>query len=802
MKQILFVAIIAFLAIQSFGQTGQISGQVLDEKGLILPGATLVVVENQLASTTNNQGDFVLGPLKYGVYHIHTSFLGYSCQDVEIRVNQKQNQIVITMKPAVEQLDEVTITDHTHDHRKNQDPLNVEQVNQEYLNRNRGGSLMQSLERLPGVSTIEIGSGQSKPVIRGLSFNRVVVVENGLKHEGQQWGLEHGLEIDQYAVENVEVIKGPASLLYGSDAIGGIIDIKPLRFPQPKTLKASVETHYKSNNHSLGYSIHLEGRREKWFFNARISQIRFSDFRVPTDSVSVYSFKVPLKDQRLRNTAGNENGQHLDLGYISSNFNSTFYLSRYNSQSGFFANAHGLEPRQVDTELHDKSISDIQEPYHNATHYKITNVSHIYAGLHHLSLEAGYQKNIRTEWSDYVTHGYMPSEFPTHLSFPRNLEVGFNKDVWSAQLKDEVKTGNHQFTVGLSSGWQHNTIDGRGFIIPAFEQLNLGVFVYDKIKIGTQWWLHAGLRYDYGQISTHEYHDWFESPVITETDTIYTYLQRSSDLTRVFSELTWAIGVNYNTGHFSFKANAGKSFRMPIAKELASNGVNYHFFSYEIGDNDLDAETSYQVDLTTEWNFPVWAVQISPFASYFPNYIYLNPTSDYDFLYGAGNQVFRYTQSEVMRYGGEIHAHYKILDHLKAGFIGEYIYSIQTTGPKKGFGLPFAPPANVLFNLAWQTKGGKYFTEPFFSADYQYTFPQNQIVPPEKKSAGYHLFHISMGTKVKLKNQMLELNVQVKNLFNTKYYNHTSYYKLIDLPEPGRSFIVSLKIPITIVGND
>jgi iron complex outermembrane receptor protein len=144
---------------------------------------------------------------------------------------------------------------------KREESLNIEVVNDDYLRQNLGGSLMKSLERLPGVSTIDIGAGQSKPVIRGLGFNRVVVVENNIKHESQQWGADHGLEIDQFAAENIEVIKGPASLRYGSDAIGGIIHIKHNEVPQQNTIQGKVDIIGKSNNDLLGTSVFLMGRK-------------------------------------------------------------------------------------------------------------------------------------------------------------------------------------------------------------------------------------------------------------------------------------------------------------------------------------------------------------------------------------------------------------------------------------------------------------------------------------------------------------------------------------------------------------
>lgn len=787
------------MTIGLWAQNAIISGQILDEKSQVLAGALVQVNKTEKKVLTTSNGRFEIAGLHNGTYELHLSYLGYQCIDTVVDLQQDKLNLSFRMKKDFEQLHEVEITDHAHENRNKEEALTVEFANEEYLKQNRGGSLMQSLKRLPGLSTIEIGSGQSKPVIRGLSFNRVVVVENGIKHEGQQWGMEHGLEIDQYAVSHVEIVKGPASLQYGSDAIGGVIDIHPPYFPEKNSLIATVETNFKSNNLSYGGSVNLEGRSDKLFFGARYTKISFADFRVPTDSVSVYSYRVPLVNQRLRNTAGNEQAFHFNFGYIDQYFNATFYLSHYQSKAGFFANAHGLEPRQVDEELHDASIRDIQQPYHDAEHYKITNKTNIFSGMHHITLDMGYQKNIREEWSPFVTHGYMPDIFPDTLPFPGDLERGFEKDVFSINIKDELEWERNKLSFGVSSEYQNNEIDGRGFIIPAFQQITAGAFVYDSYKLHEKWLIHAGLRFDFGNIQTEPYYDWYPSKIIENGDTTEQFLQRSVDLNRSFSSFSWALGVNYNAEHFSTKLNVGKSFRMPIAKELSSNGVNYHYFSYEIGDPDLDAEISYQIDYSASWHHPLWAVQISPFFNYFPNYIYLNPTSDFDFLYGAGNQVYRYTQAEVMRFGGELHAHYNLMNNLKVGAIVEYLYSEQLSGPKIGFGLPFAPPPAMIYNLKYARDFGKSVKQVYFSLDYQYSFKQDRIVPPETVTDAYQLFHFSMGGDVYWGSQKLELSLQVRNILDTKYYNHTSYYKLIDLPEAGRNFMISLKIPVNII---
>jgi iron complex outermembrane receptor protein len=657
---------------------------------------------------------------------------------------------------------------------------------------------MSYLERLPGVTTIDIGSGQSKPVIRGLGFNRVVVVENNIKHEAQQWGADHGLEIDQYAVDNIEVIKGPASLMYGSDAIGGIIDMKNRRLPAENSFGGTIDLSAKTNNDFLGASISLFGRK-KWFFaSVRATLLGYGDYKVPTDSVDIYSYRAALYKNHLRNTAGKEQDLHFTIGIIQKHFQSKFFISSVNRKSGFFANAHGLEPRNVDADLYDKSSRDIQYPYQTVNHIKAINSSFYKWDKLRLEFDLGFQRNFRQEWSQYVQHGYMPATFPDTLNFNPDLERQFEKQVYSVNLKFLYKVSDKaQFNYGVNSEYQDNQIDGRGFIIPAYNQFSLGGFVFAKYNISDKSLVQAGIRYDYGYINTEEYFDWFRSPVIEDSDTTMQYLQRAGNINRSFSNVTWSVGYNFNPGEWSYKVNIGKSFRMPIAKELAANGVNYHHFSYEVGNADLSPEISYQLDAGIEYSAKRFAIGTTPFLNYFSNYIYLNPSSEHDRLYGNGNQVFYYTQSQVLRYGAELHAHYELFKSLQLGIIGEYVYSEQLSGEKKGFTLPFSPPPSGIFNIKYKRQKMKFVENAYLSIDYRITAPQNNIVPPEEVTDGNQFVNLGLGGDIVFKNQQINISMQVQNLFNTRYFNHTSYYRLINVPEPGRNFIVNISIPFS-----
>ncbi len=672
-----------------------------------------------------------------------------------------------SLEPAdtVVTLHDVTVSgSHRHYYQMQSSQSSV-QVSREYLQQNFSGSLMQTLEGIPGVKAMAIGSGQSKPTIRGLGFNRLVVSEDGIKHEGQQWGDDHGLEIDQFAVDRAEVIKGPAALLYGSDAIGGVLSLYTKHVPT-EPFNGSIQLFGRTNNEQLGVSAKVGGRHGNWFYRAHATLIDYADYKVPTDSIQYYSYWIKLKDGRLRNTAGSERDASVTLGYLGYNFHTDLRISDSYSKSGFFANAHGLEVRLSDID-YDCSRRDIDLPYQWVNHLKVLSHSTWQINQTLLELNLSYQNNLREEHSEPVSHGYMPQPDGT-------LERRFNKSTYTAGLRLHQSIGRHELRGGLSGEYQHNRRSGWGFIIPDFETVSLGAFATDRYTISKNLILNAGVRYDYARTHIHSYQDWFLTPV--GNDSIYK--ERSSEIRRNFNSITWSAGVNYSIGEWVLKANVGKSFRVPIPKELGADGVNYHIFRYERGNAELDPEESYQLDASICWANDAWEVQLDPYLNYFPNYIYLNPTAQYV----EGLQLYHYTQAKVLRCGVEAQAKWNLTRHWQVHAQGEYLYARQQSGQKKGYTLPFSTPWSVDTGLKYSYD---YKGKGYVRLSAHIVGAQNEIVPPEKPTDGHWTLNLAAGKDFLILGKTVHTVLHAENLLNRRYYDHTSYYRLIDVPEPG-----------------
>ncbi len=780
-----------------FGQYAKVQGTVTDKAGKPLEGVT-VVIENSSLVLTNEKGVFTFDSIAKAV---HTLVIGsYSKDFVSFTFLLEKDTVFakpfIIVKNTSEFLDDVVITSKMPIGR-GIESLPMIEIDAKEIRRETGGSLIQTLEKRPGIKSIGIGSSNAKPLIRGLGFNQVAVIENGIKHEGQEWGADHGLEIDQYNVDKLEIIKGPSSFLYGSDALGGIINIKSNAVPVKNTLGGSVDLVGKSNNLHAGGSLNLYGRSDKWFFRLRSTYMNYADYRVPTDTVYIYSYAVGLHKNFVRNTAGREFNNSLNFGYVGTNVKSIFSVSHNFNKSGFFANAHGLVPMNVDKVIYDSSSRDILLPYQQVNHTKVSNQTEISLGKHKLEIEAGFQRNFRNEHSKYTAHGYMPSTFPQDLNVPFDLERQYDKNAVTLNVSDRTIIKKHSLSYGVNSEYQQNKIGGWGFLIPAYKRFALGGFVYDKFFVNDKLALLGALRYDIGSIHIHSHNDWFESDVVDDNGVVSKEkLSKATDFSKNFNNFSWSAGLLYTKKDWLLTVNVGKSFRMPIAKELAANGINYHYFRYEKGNSQLSPEQSYQLDLGVNFSREKFKMSVTPFVNYFSNYIFLNPTADYDTYYGAGNQIFEYTQAKVFRTGFEVQASYAPLKQLKIESGIEYLYGVQLSGAKRYYPLPFTPPASGIFSISYApTIWQKHLTNSFVKLNVKIAAPQNQIVPPEKQTQGYHVWGFALGTSVKTKKDVIDIRLNIYNLFNQKYLNHTSFYRLIDLPEQGRNIVLSVRVP-------
>ena len=778
------------LAIANVGAAQSIlTGQVTDDSGEPLIGATVIIHELDKGMITDLDGNFLFENLRKASYHLHISYVGFEAKTIVAKANGGE-AINIVMEPTSLELSEIVVESNHYKTGPKEHTLAMEIIDLEYLRKKRKGTLVNSLEDLPGVNAINTGVGISKPVIRGLSFNRVIVNDKGVKQEGQQWGTDHGLEIDMFEPGRVEVVKGPSSLMYGSDGLGGVLNIFPPSLPDPGVHRGSIQSLYKSNNQTVSNSASLEGNIDDKVYRIRFSTQDFGDYRVPASSFTYNNYNLTLYDNQLKNTAGNERNVTAMLGFKKNWGYSTLTVSNFHQNAGFFVGAIGI-PRSYQL-TPDGDSRNIDLPNQIINHFKIISNSNILIGKNWLELDLGYQNNYRQEQSNPHAHGKGPRPEGTQAHALRLQTYSLNARYF-IRLSEA-----HSRIIGFQGQQQSNLRDGFEFLLPRFNSSSVGAFIFEELSFNNKVTTNAGFRFDYANRII----DSYSEPIYSNESTIDRYYQRNADINKDYYNWSGALGLSYYPSKaFNAKWNLGTSFKVPTAAELSMNGIHHGTFRHEVGDSTLTSERGLQADMSLSFQKSNLSIIINPFISQFKDFIYLAPTSQFSSnldpnAFPEGGQVYQYRQNDAFFVGGEFAAEYHPVEalHFRVAYEYVYNYNLDTKLP-----LPFTPPASIYTELEYElTPEIKWIEGINFGLNYKNVMDQNRVDRNERTTPGYHLVGLNMGTQLDISGFKADLLFAVHNLTNTQYFNHLSRYRLLNLPEQGRNFVISLHIPFAI----
>ncbi|TRX51734.1 TonB-dependent receptor [Fulvivirga sp. M361] len=764
-----------------------ISGTIKNTDGEPVPGATIQVKRLGIGTITDANGRYQINGLNDGIHNLQVTHIGYEPQTKTITLagnNLVENFMLV---PSSLQLKEVRVDADLFKSGPKEQSLTVQTVDRSFLEKSGSNTFVNALQKVPGVNAINTGVGIAKPVIRGMSFNRVIVTDQGVKQEGQQWGADHGLEIDQYAPERVEIVKGPSSLLYGSDGMGGVINILPAPLPPSNTLSGSFLGTYKNNNHLFGTSTMLQGNREGKLFRLRFSTQDFGDYRVPADSFTYNRFVLPIYDQALKNTAGRERNITAMAGLEKHWGQATVTVSNFHQKAGFFSGALGI-PREYQL-TPDGDTRNIALPRQVTDHFKIIANGIVHFERNWLELDMGYQNNYRREESNPHAHGKGPRPEGT-LALGLMLQTFSANAKFNHQVSDKIKR-----IYGFQTQYQLNERSGFEYLLSDFTSGNAGIFVHEEYQINTTTSVNGGIRFDYGYRNIEEYTE----PVYDDQENITGYSTRSGNVERQFSNFSGGMGVSfYPHQHFNAKLNLGSSFKIPTAPELSANGIHHGTFRHEFGDSTLNTERGWQADLNLTYRTEKFYASFTPFFNFFEQYIYLGPTSQFSPL-PEGGQIYRYRQDDAIFTGTEATIEYAFLKgfHVKTALEYVWNYNLNTQ-----LALPFTPPLSILGEAEYHLPLQGIFSNLYLGVLAQYFASQMRVDRNEEPTPGYTLMNFSSGIDINISNQRIELMFSIQNLFNTNYLNHLSRYRLLNLPEQGRNFNITLKFPFSLVENN
>ncbi len=763
-----------------------IHGRVTDREQNPLLAADIVVKSLEIHTLSDTNGDFFLKDLPKKNIKIEISSLGYHSQEITVKPDTSNALLLIHLSSLRKDIEEVEVRGSAFSIKKENSSLSIDLIKEEFLKENRTGSLAQTLSKVPGVTAANIGSGFSKPVIRGMSKYRVIVAQDGIRMEGQAWSTHHGMSIDQNTVNHVELIKGPAMLKYGSGAIGGVMNILPAHVPINQGVTGEVSATFKSNNIFLGGSGNLIVRSGDFYTNASMSYADFGDFKVPETDYFTYpapataieaSHQIPLKGT-IANTSGNEGSALLTMGIIKSWGLSNIEFNYYKSKCGFF-DWQRLKNDSIRT-LQYKNARDILHPYQKTSNLTIRNSTKIYYNKNKIVIALGMQKNVSEEY-DYLSD-LTGNRYEDKLKYEAMGGLDLEYDLFSLfgnveSVLDNID--NHEITAGLNLRYSSQINDGYGHVLPEYAIHQTGMYVTDAINLNKKLLINTGLRIDFNKFYMEESLN--ADPALG--DSIF-----NTELIKNFPGFSFIMGLVYTPkSQCQLRINLGKSYRMPSAYELGAYGLHRHEARFIKGDSSLNSEIAYQLDLGYNQKWKRWDLTLSPFLNYFTNYLYLKPTSE---LRTEG-QVYKYTQTQAIITGGEVSLNIYILRNLKMQIGGEYLYAIN---PEIMSALPETPPASVLTSFYYTLRDAGSFRKNKIGFELNKIFAQNYTVPNELQTPGCFLVNISGSTQLQIKTHELDFGVQVYNIFNTKYYNHISFYRRMQIPEPGRNIQLNMTL--------
>ncbi|MFN8255175.1 MAG: TonB-dependent receptor [Bacteroidales bacterium] len=739
MKTII-LSILMALAIFSSNAQNQIKGKITDNNNIALQGVSVFIPELNKGTITNENGLFTLDQLPNGKIKLQASLLGYSTVIKSIELKGEKVEINLLMNEAVVEYEEIVISG-TSNSSQHDNAVKIEKIKINMMDVKSSPNFTEMLTKVPGVNMISKGPGVSKPVIRGLSMNDILILNNGVRFENYQYSNHHPLGIDEFGIENVEIIKGPASLLYGSDAIGGVINLIKEKPAPVGSFIGDYNLQMFSNSLGMNNNLGIRGSSGKFFGGIRLGQKTNSDY-------------LQGGGDFVPNSRFNEVSAKANAGFSGKKGIINFYYD-YNNQK------LGLVEEEAIEEITERGRKN-EIFYQQFNNHLFSNQNRIYFGKLKLDLNAAFQ-------STELVHFAEPGIY--------ELQMRLNTITYESKLNFQLGK-NSDFIVGFQGINQTNTnLNNRETILlPNARTISNSLFGLFQNDFTEKLKFQAGLRYDIRQISTEE------------TGTLGTEDFRKS-LNKDYNNISGSAGITWRGNeHVFIRANIAKAYRTPNIAELTSKGQ--HEAIYELGDENLVPENSYEGDLSLHMHKDNYTVDFAIFYNYIFDFIYIGPTADTS---SEGLPVYKYSQSDSKLYGGEagIHLHPKAAEwlHLEAN------YSLVRGLKENENYLPFIPADNLKTELRFEGKNLKIMKRPYLSINTDFVFTQNKIAQEETATDGYTLLNLALGTDILFYNQPISIGISINNIFDKKYADHMSTLKEVNLLEPGRNFTFSLKVP-------
>ena len=765
-----------------------LSGKITDNKtGMSLAGVNIYLPDLKTGAISQEDGTYKIENLPSTIVLVQVTFVGYKL------IAEKIDLSSISMKDfaleeSVNELNEVVVTGLSKAAEKNRTSTPIYTIPTIQLLQHASSNIIDALASQPGFDQITTGSGISKPVIRGLGYNRVVIINDGIRQEGQQWGDEHGIEMDEFAINKVEILKGPASLSFGSDAMAGVINmISAPTLPNGK-ISGNILTNYQSNNGLFAYSANFAGNQNGFIWNIRYSNKSAHSYQNNYDGFILNS---GFKENTISGIVGlNKFWGYSHLHFSSYNFTPGIVEGDRDSATGFFVKPIFLSDTTEDSVIASskdfKSYTPLT-PYQKIHHNKLVLNSSFIIGNGSLKSIIGWQQNKRQEFGNILDKNNYGLYF---LLNTINYELRY--------ILPEIN--NFTISFGVNGMNQKSQNKGTEFLVPEYDLFDIGVFAVAKKTFG-KLDISGGLRFDSRTQNGKDLYLDPEGKIVTTPDLnsnhLFTAFQSS------FSGISGSIGSTYQfSEHVFTKINLSRGFRAPNIGELGANGVHDGTIRYEIGNPNLKPENSLQLDYALGLNLQHVTAEVDVFSNSIDNFIFSRKIES---VFGGdsltqGYSTFQFVSGNANLFGGEISIdiHPHPLDWLHFENSISYVQSKQNNQPDSTTFLPLTPATKFSSELQASTKTlGRCLANAYIEIGFDHYFKQNHFYSAygtETETPGYTLFNLGMGTDVVSKNKTLfSLYLSANNLFDVAYQSHLSRLKYAAINNAtGRSGVYNM----------
>lgn len=798
----LFIPAILLLFSGSAVAANSLRGTVKDATGAPLQGVVVEIPDLKTGAVTDSNGNYVLSNLQKGRFAVTANLISFSKAIVTVDINGDTHQDFVLTESAIEGK-EVVITGQSKATEIKRSPEPIAVVDNKYLKTEISTNIVDAIAKVPGVAEVTTGPNVSKPFIRGLGYNRVLTLYNGMRQEGQQWGDEHGIEIDEYNIDRVELVKGPSSLIYGSDALAGVINFIPTPpAPDGKTV-GEVLGEYQGNNGLIGGSAMLSSNYNGFYWFGRISHKQAKDYQDPADG-RVYGTNYGETDASASLGLNKKWGySHLDLT-VFDDLQAIPDGSRDLLTGRFTRQINDADsPRQVVTndELNSYGLPVLHQ---HVQLYRalLSNSFNVPDGR--VAINVGFERSVRREYS--------------HPDYPDVAGLYLQLNSYTYDLKYYLKDiRGWEITAGVNGMYQANDVtQGTEFIIPSYHQFDIGPFMeiektINKLNIA------GGVRFDSRTFHNDALYSTELSPdyyrYLTGADTVAGERQFSV-YDHTFSGMTYSLGLSYFfSKQVAVKANVARGFRAPNISEISANGEHPGTNIYQLGNLNFKPEFSLQEDLGLEFTSQHLSVNVSVFNNNISNYIYnqkvLNSQGKDSTI---GNfEVFQFVASTAELYGGEadIDIHPHPLDWLHFENSVSVVYGVNkgVNGVAPGDSaryLPFIPPVHTLSELRAS------FRHPFSRAQNSYVKIQVLFYAQQDRAytaygtetptPAYTLVNAGIGTDIANSKGKTIFNIGLfgNNLGDVAYQDHLSRLKYMGIYNMGRNIGIKVTVPFEV----